>query len=42
VALADLPVVEIVRGGDFDDAGAEIALDIGIGDDGDFAVSEWQ
>ena len=42
VALADLPVVEVVRRGDLDHAGAEFAVDIVVGDDGDAALGDRQ
>ena len=42
VALADFEVVGIVRGRDFDDAGAEFAVNIGVGDDGNFAIHQRQ
>ena len=42
VALADGVVVEVVRGGDLHHAGAELAVDVVVGDDGDLAVAERQ
>ena len=40
VALADGVVVEVVRGGDFQAAGAEFAVHVVIGNDGDFPAGE--
>ena len=42
VALADLPVVEVVRRRDLHAAGAEGLVDVGVGDDGDRAAGERQ
>ncbi len=42
VTLADLIVVQIVRGRHLDHAGTEFAIDVVVGDHRDFAVSEWQ
>ncbi len=42
MALADLIVVQVVRGRDLDHAGAEFAVDIVVGDDGDLAVGQRQ
>ncbi len=42
VALADLPVVEVVCGGDLDHAGAKFAIDIIVGNDGDAALGNRQ
>ena len=42
VALADFEVVGIVRGRDFDYAGAEFAVDVGVRNDGNFAVHQRQ
>ena len=42
VALADLVVVEVVRGRDLDHAGAELAVDVGVGDDRDLAIGQRQ
>ncbi len=40
VALPDGEVVRIVRGCYLDCAGAEFAIDISVGDDGNFAVQQ--
>ena len=42
VALADEEVVGVVRGRDLHDAGAELAVDVVVGDDGDLAAGERQ
>ena len=42
VALADLEVVRVVRGRDFDDASAEFAVDVRVGNDGNFAIHQRQ
>ena len=42
VALADLEVIRIVRRGDLHTAGAEIALDVFVGNDRDLAADERQ
>jgi hypothetical protein len=42
VTLADLPVVEIVRGGDLDGAGSEFAIDVRIRDQRNDAAGERQ
>ena len=42
VAVADLPVVEVVRRRDLDAAGAEFLVDIGVGDDRNGATGERQ
>src|SRR5690606_15049156 len=42
VALSDRVVVEIVRGRDFDDAGAELTIDIVIGNNGNMPAHQWQ
>ena len=42
VALADLVVVEVVRGRDLDAAGAEFGVDVVVGDDGNLAVRQRQ
>ena len=42
VALPHLPVVEVVRRGDLDHAGAEFAVDVLIRDDGDAALGDGQ
>lgn len=42
VALADREVVRVVGGGDLDGAGAELGVDMGVGDDGDGAVGQRQ
>jgi hypothetical protein len=42
VALADGVVVEVVGRGDLDDAGAELAVDVVVGDDRDVALAQGQ
>jgi hypothetical protein len=42
VAQADGVVVEVVGGGDLDHAGAELAVDVFVGDDRDVAVDQRQ
>ncbi len=42
VALADLEVVRVVGGGDFDCASTEFGVDVLVGDDRDVPASEWQ
>src|SRR5690606_10566523 len=42
VTLADLVVVEVVRGGNLHAAGAELAVNVVIRDDGDAAVAQGQ
>ncbi len=42
VALGEGEVVGIVRGRDFDGAGAEVAADPGIDHDGNLAIHQWQ
>ena len=42
VALADVPVVEVVGGGDLDGAGAFLRVGVGVGDDGDGAADQRQ
>ena len=42
VAQADLEVVEVVGRGDLDHAGAELAIDVLVGDDRDLAVDQRQ
>ena len=42
VALADVPVVEVVRGSDLHRAGAFLRVGVGVGDDGDGAADERQ
>jgi len=42
VALADLPVVEVVRRRDLDATGAEGHVDVGVRNHGDRASREWQ
>ena len=42
IALADKEVVGVVRGRDLHDAGAELAVDVVVGDDGDLAAGERQ
>ena len=42
VAAADFEVVDIVRGRNFQSAGAELAIDVGVRDDGNFAIRERQ
>ena len=41
-ALADVPVVEVVGGGDLDGAGALLGVGVGVGDDGDGAADQRQ
>jgi hypothetical protein len=41
VALTDFVVVRVVAGGDFEGAGAELAIHIVIGDDGNLAAQNW-
>jgi len=40
MALADLEIVRVVRGRDFDDAGAEFAVDVSIRDDRNFTIHQ--
>ena len=42
MALPDLEVVGVVGRGDLDQAGAELAVDVGVGDDRDEAVGQRQ
>ena len=42
VALTDGVVVEVMRRGDLDAAGAEFEIDVAVGDDRDFAIGQRQ